>query len=195
MRRWSKHDLAGDQDRRETKTCRPPLSLRAGHGDKTMAASHSTHSSPYVRLSGMVLLSFIAMYILMYAMVDSASDVYNNLNQAYMAALMAAPMLIIELLLMRPMYPDGRRNVLLIAAALVVLVGAWMLIRQQTGITDRQFLRSMIPHHSGAVLMCENASLSDERLQALCSRIISSQQAEIAEMKALLAQPLGRPGS
>ncbi len=43
--------------------------------------------------------------------------------------------------------------------------------------------------------MCENASLRDQRLQALCSRIISSQRAEIAEMKALLAQPLGRTGS
>ncbi len=160
-----------------------------------MATDHSTHSSPYIRLSGMVLLSFIAMYILMYAMVDAASDVYNNLNQVYMAALMTAPMLIIELLLMRPMYPDGRRNALLVAVALVVLAGAWIFIRQQTAITDRQFLRSMIPHHSGAVLMCENASLRDGRLQALCSRIISSQRAEIAEMKALLAQPLGRTGS
>ncbi len=160
-----------------------------------MAADHSMHSRPYLRLSAMVLLSFIAMYILMYAMVDELSHVYNNLNQAYMAALMAAPMLIIELLLMRPMYPDRWRNALLIVIGLAVLAGAWILIRQQTAITDRQFLRSMIPHHSGAVLMCENASLSDERLQALCSRIISSQQAEIAEMKALLAQPLGRPGS
>ncbi len=88
-----------------------------------MATDHSTHSSPYIRLSGMVLLSFIAMYILMYAMVDAASDVYNNLNQVYMAALMTAPMLIIELLLMRPMYPDGRRNALLVAVALVVLAG------------------------------------------------------------------------
>jgi peptidoglycan/LPS O-acetylase OafA/YrhL len=142
----------------------------------------------------MVLLSFIAMYILMYAMVDELPHVYNNLNQAYMAALMAAPMLIIELLLMRPMYPDRWRNALLIVVGLVVLAGAWILIRQQTAIADRQFLRSMIPHHSGAVLMCEQASISDERLQALCRRIIESQLAEIAEMEALLAQPLDGSG-
>ncbi|EHK58879.1 DUF305 domain-containing protein [Allomesorhizobium alhagi] len=159
-----------------------------------MAADHSTYSRPYLRLSAMVLLSFIAMYILMYAMVDELPHVYNNLNQAYMAALMAAPMLIIELLLMRPMYPDRWRNALLIVVGLVVLAGAWILIRQQTAIADRQFLRSMIPHHSGAVLMCEQASISDERLQALCRRIIESQLAEIAEMEALLAQPLDGSG-
>jgi peptidoglycan/LPS O-acetylase OafA/YrhL len=150
------------------------------------------HSRPYLRLSAMVLLSFIAMYILMYAMVDELSHVYNNLNQAYMAALMAAPMLIIELLLMRPMYPDRWRNALLIVIGLAVLAGAWILIRQQTAIDDRQFLRSMIPHHSGAVLMCEEASLGDPRLQALCRQIVESQLAEIAEMETLLAQPLDR---
>jgi peptidoglycan/LPS O-acetylase OafA/YrhL len=153
-----------------------------------MATDHSMHSRPYLRLSAMVLLSFIAMYILMYAMVDELSHVYNNLNQAYMAALMAAPMLLIELLLMRSMYPDRRRNMLLVVIGLVMLAGAWMLIRQQTAIADRQFLRSMIPHHSGAVLMCEQASISDQRVQALCGRIVESQLAEIAEMEALLAQ-------
>jgi len=159
-----------------------------------MATDHSMHSRPYLRLSAMVLLSFIAMYILMYAMVDELSHVYNNLNQAYMAALMAAPMLIIELLLMRSMYPDRRRNALLVVIGVFVLAGAWILIRQQSAITDRQFLRSMIPHHSGAVLMCEQASIGDQRLQALCGRIVESQLAEIAEMDALLAQPLDGSG-
>ncbi|WP_353643487.1 DUF305 domain-containing protein [Mesorhizobium sp. WSM2239] len=159
-----------------------------------MATDHSMHSRPYLRLSAMVVLSFIAMYILMYAMVDELPHVYNNLNQAYMAALMAAPMLIIELLLMRSMYADRRRNAFLIVVGLVVLAGAWMLIRQQTAIADRQFLRSMIPHHSGAVLMCEQASISDQRVQALCGRIVESQLAEIAEMEALLAQPLDGSG-
>jgi uncharacterized protein (DUF305 family) len=130
----------------------------------------------------------------MYAMVDELPNVYNNFNQAYMAALMAAPMLIIELLLMRSMYPDRRRNILLVVVGLVVLAGAWMLIRQQTAITDRQFLRSMIPHHSGAVLMCEQASISDQRVQALCGRIVENQLAEIAEMEALLAQSLDGSG-
>jgi hypothetical protein len=121
-------------------------------------------------------------------MVDRLPHVYNSVNQVYMAALMAAPMLIIELILMWPMYPDLRLNRILIVAGVIALAAFWFMIRQQTGIGDRQFLRSMIPHHSGAVLMCEEASLTDPRIKALCSRIVQSQQAEIAEMEALLAQ-------
>lgn len=46
-----------------------------------------------------------------------------------------------------------------------------LLVRYQIGVDDRQFLRSMIPHRAGAILMCENANLSGK---------------EIAEMQSLL---------
>ncbi|HMB25049.1 MAG TPA: hypothetical protein VKP08_19540, partial [Anaerolineales bacterium] len=51
----------------------------------------------YSHLLIMAVLSFIAMYILMYAMVNVIGNVYNNFNQFYMAGLMTAPMVIIEL--------------------------------------------------------------------------------------------------
>ena len=44
------------------------------------------------------------MYVLMYAMVNTLGDVYNSLNQVYMAGLMTAPMVVIEMLLMSGMY-------------------------------------------------------------------------------------------
>jgi len=68
------------------------------------------HAKPYRTLALMALLSFVAMYILMYAMVDRFSSALPNVNQAYMAALMAAPMVVIELILMRHMYPNARAN-------------------------------------------------------------------------------------
>ncbi|WP_197521012.1 hypothetical protein [Bradyrhizobium icense] len=68
------------------------------------------HKHRYGHLAVMTALSFIAMFILMYAMIDRFADVYPNVNQFYMAGLMAAPMLIIELLVMRGMYPDTRMN-------------------------------------------------------------------------------------
>jgi uncharacterized protein (DUF305 family) len=61
-----------------------------------------------------------------------------------------------------------------------------MAVCQQTAISDRQFLRSMIPHHSGAILMCEHASIQDREIQELCETIISSQQEEIDQMEAIL---------
>ena len=50
-------------------------------------AGQSPHKGHYGRLIAMVAVSFIAMYILMYAMVDAFGNVYNSVNQAYMAGL------------------------------------------------------------------------------------------------------------
>jgi uncharacterized protein (DUF305 family) len=56
------------------------------------------------------------------------------------------------------------------------------------GVGDRQFLHLMIPHHAGAILMCEQASIQDERIRNMCGEIISSQRREIAQMRALLSE-------
>lgn len=150
--------------------------------------NHAHQSDHYVHLGVMAFLSFLAMYALMYSMVDSFGNVYMSLNQVYMAALMAAPMVVIELVVMRMMYKDARLNALILVGSVVVGVGMFVLIRQQTAIGDRQFLRSMIPHHSGAILMCREASLQDQELKNLCQEIISSQQREIDQMTAKLRQ-------
>ena len=76
----------------------------------------------YARLGMMTALSFIAMYFLMYAMVNAAENVYLNLNQFYMAGLMAAPMALIELAVMSAMYHHRRLNVTIAAIAMVVVV-------------------------------------------------------------------------
>jgi uncharacterized protein (DUF305 family) len=103
-----------------------------------------------------------------------------------MAGLMTAPMIIIELLVMKGMYDKPRLNRIIVAVSIVALIASFLFIRQQTAISDHQFLRSMIPHHAGAILMCENAHLQDARLKELCRTIISSQQSEIDQMKSLL---------
>jgi uncharacterized protein (DUF305 family) len=59
-------------------------------------------------------------------------------------------------------------------------------IRRQTAISDGQFLRSMIPHHAGAILMCEESNIQTGQIRELCRSIITSQQSEIDQMKRLL---------
>lgn len=140
----------------------------------------------YIHLLIMAVLSFIAMYIFMYAMVDRFENVYPNLNQAYMAALMAAPMVMIELVVMRSMYKNRTANIAVLVASILVLALSWFFIRQQILIGDNQFLKSMIPHHAGAILMCEQASIQDAEVTKLCKEIISSQQREIDQMKGIL---------
>lgn len=141
------------------------------------------HASSYFSLCLMAILSFVSMYILMYMMVDSYANVFPNLNQFYMAGMMTAPMLIIELLLMRDMYPKKIANIFLLSIGFLSLIFFIFFIREQTGISDKEFLKSMIPHHAGALLMCQKASLQDAEIKELCKKIIVSQQSEIEWMK------------
>lgn len=136
----------------------------------------------------MIGLHFIAMYIFMYAMVNTYENVFNNFNQVYMAALMTSSMVLIELPMMMSMYKSKKLNIAILAVGLIVLAGSWFAIRQQTAISDRQFLRSMIPHHAGAILMCQQAAIQDAEIKDLCRNIVTSQQAEIDQMKSKLDQ-------
>ncbi len=144
------------------------------------------HEHSYRKLGLMTLLSFIAMYMLMYAMVNSFSNVFSNYNQFYMAGLMASPMVIIELWLMRVMYSNKKLNAFLILLVLILCGAFWVGIRQQVAINDGQFLKSMIPHHAGAILMCNEADIEDAEIQELCQNILKGQQSEIDWMKAKL---------
>jgi uncharacterized protein (DUF305 family) len=162
----------------------------AGSHEVTTAQHQQNGAKHYARLAIMTVLSFSAMFILMYAMVDRPANIYSNANQVYMAALMTAPMVAFELMLMGRMYHNKMLNMAILAGSVVLGIVFFALIRNQTGIGDRQFLQSMIPHHSGAILMCNEAKITDPEIRALCDSIIRSQQAEINEMKAAL-QRLG----
>ena len=55
----------------------------------------------------------------------------------------------------------------------------------QAAIGDKELIRGMIPHHSGAILMCGKAKLSDPELVALCGEIVEAQEREIRQMQAI----------
>lgn len=77
-------------------------------------------------------------------------------------------------------------NMVLYLAFGAVFILAYLGVRSQALVGDNQFLRSMIPHHSGAILMCEQASIRDPEIKSLCANIIISQKQEIDQMKQLL---------
>ena len=139
--------------------------------------------SMYVNLAIMAVLSFISMFVFMYMMVDSFANVYPNLNQFYMAGLMTAPMIVIEIFVMWSMYNNKKVNLIIAGVSIVLLVLFSFFIREQTAISDKEFLKSMIPHHGGAMLMCDNTNLQDAEIKELCKGIVSSQQSEIDWMK------------
>lgn len=137
----------------------------------------------YRNLIWMGLLHVPIMYFIMFSMVDTWNDVYQNLNTFYMALMMAAPMVALMPFMMKEMYPDKKKNFFIALGSLVVLAGAFAAIRYQTAIGDSQFIRSMIPHHSGAILMCDKANLTDPKLKILCKQISQGQRIEIQRME------------
>lgn len=85
-------------------------------------------------------------------------------------------------------YPNRKLNWLIAGASVVALAAFWIAIRQQAAVSDQQFLKSMIPHHAGAILMCGKAPVQEPAIRDLCESIIASQQAEIDQMKLMLGQ-------
>ena len=159
--------------------------MHGGHGEHgEMNAEMVRHH--YMMLGVNLLLSLIIMYVAMFAMIWTWGEFIQNINFFYMALVMWAPMAAVMLLTMRPMYPNRKLNGLLHLVFAAVFILSMFGIRQQSLVGDRQFLRSMIPHHSGAVLMCEEAKITDAEIQSLCQGIISSQTSEIDQMKAIL---------
>jgi hypothetical protein len=160
-----------------------------------MEMKHTTEEHPkelsltmYKKLAIMIVVSFIAMYILMYSMVDVFANVIPNINQFYMAGLMTMPMLIIELLVMGSMYGNKKLNISLIVTGFIALILFFAGIRQQAAVGDKEFLKSMIPHHAAAILMGKESSVTDPEIKELIKNIITSQQAEIDQMKAKLKE-------
>ncbi len=149
---------------------------------------HKAMGRHYVMLGINLTISTIIMYFVMFSMIDGTGSFFHNINMFYMALTMVAPMAILMLLMMGSMYGNKRLNLVLHAGFAVLFVAAFMAIRTQAAVGDVQFVRSMIPHHSGAILMCQEARLEDAELRQLCGEIVEAQRTEIEQMKGILAR-------
>ncbi|PSM49441.1 DUF305 domain-containing protein [Chroococcidiopsis sp. CCALA 051] len=141
---------------------------------------------PYLRLLIALSISYVVMAIIMLSRVNVWSNLFFSLNQVYMAGLMVAPMSIIMLTVMGSMYQNKRLNVVLLVVGTAAIGLFWMLVRTQAGVGNQQFLRSMIPHHAAAILVCQQAAITDQRIEQLCGEIVATQKREIRIMKELM---------
>lgn len=122
----------------------------------------------------------------MYTMIASLDHFSLNNNNVYMTLMMVAPMALVMLVAMRCMFPSRRINIAIGAGAVIVFITSFVAMRTQAAGGNEQFLRSMIPHHSGAILMCKESAINDPEIKELCGQIIQSHQAEIEQMEAIL---------
>ena len=142
----------------------------------------------YKRFAVMAIVMFFAMYFIMYAMIDGLHNLILNINNLYMALLMTAAMLLIELLIMKVMYASSKINWVIAVISIAVGVFSWFGIREQINVGDKEFVKGMIPHHAAAILMSEKAKLTDPELIQLQKNILETQAEEIALMKRKLRE-------
>lgn len=147
--------------------------------------SHGSHGRPYLLFWINMILGLIVMYVVMFSMIDGWGDFRNNLNMLYMAITMWAPMGIFMLATMPGMFPNRSVNIVLYVVFALLTAGSFWATRSQALIDDGQFIDSMIPHHSGAILMCREAKLADPELKTLCEAIIGAQREEISQMESI----------
>jgi hypothetical protein len=140
----------------------------------------------YTRFIATLLVSLLVMFVLSLEQIRSLDHFYLNASNFYISLTMVGAMGLIMLGAMWRMFKDQQKRALMAAALVVILVGGFALARTETFVGDKAFLDSMIPHHSRAILVCEESDLADPEIIALCEQIIESQTREILQMQQIL---------
>lgn len=109
-----------------------------------------------------------------------SSHMRFHLNDVYMTLLMTAWMVLFDSIY------NHRSKTVLITSAISVMV-LFFCIRNQLFITDTEFMKGMIPHHSMAITMSEKIKekSKDENIIRLANNIIRTQNEEILYMEKL----------
>ena len=144
--------------------------------------NHNSNLSDTNHIIIMFIIMIVASVITgMNMWVNSYNDVRIHLNDVYMGISMTGWMLF----LMGLIY--SMENYIWVG---IVTIGiSAYLIRKQTFIGAREYIDSMIPHHSMAILMSkqlkEKGPIQNKQLDQLVNNIIQTQQEEINLMKSL----------
>ena len=158
------------------------------HTQKSEENNPNHSLAMYKRFAIMAVAMFVAMYFIMYAMIDGLQNLIPNINNLYMTLLMVSAMLVIEIWIMKGMYQNKKINWAIITVSLAIGIFSWFGIREQLFVGDKEFVKGMIPHHAAAVLMSEKAKLTDPELIELQKNILETQAKEIELMKRKLKE-------
>ncbi len=142
----------------------------------------------YGRFGAMIATSTIIMFGLMYLNTYALDHIFYSQTRTWMALLMGAVMAIIMLLFMWGMYKNKGANIGILIVAALVFAGSLWLVRSQETVSDLDYMKAMIPHHSIAILTSTRAHIRDPEVRQLADEIIEAQVREIAEMKRLIAK-------
>jgi uncharacterized protein (DUF305 family) len=122
----------------------------------------------------------------MFLNIDKISDYHTSATRIYMAILMVAPMAVVMILMMGKMYRNKKLNTSIIIGSIVLFAVVLAALRTQTPISDVQYMKAMIPHHSSAITVSKHANIKDSEVRKLADSIIASQEREITQMEGII---------
>ena len=138
-------------------------------------------------LAIMFIGSFIIQYFFMSTiMTNSVENISNSLGKVYLSIIMGLYMMILEIIMHDHQYDVFSMRYYIIFGC---LLGFFIyLYRTQKYISDSEYLKEMIEHHSMALLTSNKIleKTDDYNIAKLAKNIIQTQQDEIREMKELL---------
>jgi uncharacterized protein (DUF305 family) len=134
----------------------------------------------------MIITAVVVMYAIKYLSTFTWGHVHFSEMRAYMSVMMGAAMAVIMLAFMLPMYRSLTINVGILVVSSLLFAGSYYLMRTQNAVQDESYMRSMIPHHSIAILTSERADIDDQRVCELAVGITEAQRSEIRQMEWLL---------
>jgi len=144
-----------------------------------------------MKISHTMIVMFIGSFLIQYflmppIMVNSRSEITNNLGKVYMSVTMGLFMVLLEV-----MMHDHQYHVLSLNLYAILIVGLVLFIylyRKQIAITDSQYLEGMIEHHSMGILTSEEILKKTDNYDVakLAKNIIQTQKDEIRMMKSII---------
>jgi hypothetical protein len=140
----------------------------------------------YLRFGAMILTAMVVMYGVMFVSSYEWGHVRWSESRLFMALTMGGAMGLVMLAWMLNMYRNAKMNLAIFAASVVLLAVGAFLDRRQVTVGDTSFNRSMIPHHSMAIIRAERAQIKDVRVCELAVKISEAQRREILEMDWLI---------
>ena len=144
-----------------------------------------------MRISHTLIVMFIGSFIIQYffmstIMASSMENITNSLGKVYLSIIMGLYMMILEI-----MMHDHQYGVFSMKYYIMIgcLVGFFIyLYRAQKYITDKEYVKEMIEHHSMALLTSNKIleKTDNYNVSKLAKNIIQKQEDEIRDMKGML---------
>lgn len=144
-----------------------------------------------MRISHTLAIMFIGSFIIQYffmstIMASSMENITNSLGKVYLSIIMGLYMMILEI-----MMHDHQYSVFSMKYYIMIgcLIGFFIyLYRAQKYITDKEYVKEMIEHHSMALLTSNKIleKTDNYNVSKLAKNIIQKQEDEIRDMKGML---------